>query len=461
MEKRNERRAGIPKCEDIDVRDDTHIESDLHSEGQCCHEQQGDSYEDIHTGRDLHCEGAPEEHVHDHGSHVCTHHHHVNVEDTSGSRLLMTLGLNLIIPIVQIIGGMAAHSMALISDAAHNFSDFTAVLVAYVANRIGKRGASIHNTFGYRRTEILAALINVGLLLGAAAFIIFEAVHRLHHPETVFGQLVVIIAGVGVLGNGFSAWLLHRDAKHNLNVRGAFLHMLGDLLTSVVVVINGIVIMYKPWYWLDPALSLFIALFIAKNCWTIVKEAVSILMNATPNGLDIYRIKNFLERIPEIRGVHYLHAWNVCSKSIAFSCHVVVPDQNLSKIDALACKIRELLLHHFGIDHPVLQFETSPCGEGSVLCEMACTNPVSSFASPGSPERSDSPPERLESPHHSRRFFKRPLVVWSHILLGIIFVVASVGKIYRPSAFADLFTTIKFFRILSSILPPFSCPGWN
>jgi cobalt-zinc-cadmium efflux system protein len=233
----------------------------------------------------------------DHSHCQSGHQHYVNVEDTSGSRLLITLFLNLIIPVVQVIGGMYAHSMALISDAAHNFSDFTAVLIAYVANRIGKRGASARNTFGYRRTEILAAVINVALLLSAATFIVYEAIHRLQHPEAVIGQLVVLVAGIGVLGNGLSAWLLHKDASHNLNVKGAFLHMLGDLLTSVVVVINGIVLIFKPWYWLDPILSVLIALFILKNCWVILKEATCILMNATPNGLDIEKIKDFLERI--------------------------------------------------------------------------------------------------------------------------------------------------------------------
>lgn len=241
-----------------------------------------------------------------------------------------------------------------LSDAAHNFSDFTAVLIAYIANRIGRKGASLRNTFGYRRVEVLAAVINVGLLLGAATFIMYEAIHRLHHPQAVAGRLVVIVAGVGILGNGLSAWLLHHDAGHNINVRGAFLHMLGDLLTSVVVAINGVMLIFKPWYWLDPVLSALIALFILKNCWGILKEATCILMNATPNGLDISRIKASLEQIPGINGVHYLHAWNVCSSSVAFSCHVVVPDQKLSKIDALSKKIRHQLLHRFGVDHPIL-----------------------------------------------------------------------------------------------------------
>ncbi|MBW1715591.1 MAG: cation transporter [Deltaproteobacteria bacterium] len=207
--------------------------------------------------------------------------------DTSGARLLVTLVLNFIIPVAQVIGGLYAHSMALISDATHNFSDFTAVLISYVAYRIGKRGASARNTFGYRRVEIMAAMANVVILLGAAAFIVYEAIQRFQHPEEVLGQVVMWMATIGILGNGFSAWLLHRDAKHSLNVRGAFLHMLGDLLTSVVVLISGIILIFRPWYWLDPLLSILIVIFILKNCWTILKEASGILMNATPAGLNL------------------------------------------------------------------------------------------------------------------------------------------------------------------------------
>ena len=301
-------------------------------------------------------------------------HHHVDVKDTSGSRLLMTLALNFIIPMVQIVGGFYAHSMALISDATHNFSDFTAILISYVAFRIGKKGASVQNTFGYRRAEIMAALINVVILSGASAFIIYGAVHRLRHPETVSGLIVVYVAGIGILGNGISARLLHLDSKHSLNVRSAFLHMMGDFLFSVAVLLNGVVLIYKPWYWLDPLLSLLIVIFILKNCRTIIKESTAVLMNATPKNLDLQKIQNYLTDIPEVLSVHYLHAWNVSSSSVAFSCHVVLPDQALSLTEKLSEKIRNDLMHLFHIDHPILQFETNECGNGSLLCELSCND---------------------------------------------------------------------------------------
>lgn len=299
------------------------------------------------------------------------HHQHVDVEDTSGARLLITLVLNLVIPVAQVIGGLFAHSMALLSDAAHNFSDFAAILIAYFAHLVGKKGASVRNTFGYRRVEVMAAVINVVILLGASCFIVYEAVERFQHPQSVLGNIVIWLACVGIVGNGFSAILLHRGSGHNLNVRGAFLHMMGDFLTSVAVLVSGIVLLFRPWYWLDPLLSLVIVVFILKNCWSILKEATGILMNATPRGMDIKKIRDYLESIPGVCGVHYLHAWNVSSASIAFSCHIQVEDQLVSETEALAHRIRHELRERFDIDHPMLQFETVQCGNGGVLCEIS------------------------------------------------------------------------------------------
>jgi len=298
------------------------------------------------------------------------HNPHVDSPETSGKRLLLTLALNFIIPAAQIVGGIVSNSVALISDAMHNFSDFTAVLISYVAFRIGQKGASASNTFGYQRAEVMAALINGAILVGASIFIVYEAAGRFYHPQPVLGRIVMILAGVGILGNGLSAWLLHRDASHNINIRGAFLHMLGDMLTSVVVLISGAILVFRPWYWLDPLLSLLIVAFILKNCWSIIKEATAVLMNATPKGIDIQQIKDFLENIPEVCAVHYLHAWNVSSSSVAFSCHVEVNDQTVSQTEVLAEKIRHELYHRFGIDHPILQFETVRCGNGGLLCAI-------------------------------------------------------------------------------------------
>jgi cobalt-zinc-cadmium efflux system protein len=307
-------------------------------------------------------------HQHDHSGKA----HTFDKGETTGPRLLITLAINLLIPAAQVVGGVYSNSMALISDAVHNFSDFTAILIAYFAFRIGEKGASPQNTFGYKRAEILGAVINVAILVAAAAFILYEAFERFLHPEPVMGRIVIDLAAMGILGNGLSAWLLHRGSKHSLNVRGAFLHMVGDMLTSVLVLANGIILIFRPWYWLDPLLSFLIVIFILKNCWSILRDATGILMNATPRNLDLEEIKKALQGIPGVCGVHYLHAWNVSSSSIAFSCHVEVTDQLVSKTEPLSEKIRHELFHRFGIDHPILQFETAQCGNGSMLCELSC-----------------------------------------------------------------------------------------
>jgi cobalt-zinc-cadmium efflux system protein len=356
----------------------------------------------------------------------CSHHHHLS-ESSTGTRLLITLALNFIIPVVQVIGGIAAHSMALISDATHNFSDFTAILISYFALKIGKKGASLQNTFGYRRAEILAALLNVAILFGASAIIVYGAFQRLQNPQNVSGGLVMGIASIGVIGNGFSAWLLHRDAKESLNVRGAFLHMMGDMMTSVVVVLNGLILIYKPWYWLDPLLSLLIVIFIVKNCWNILKESTAILMNATPGHLDIQAVQTFLQNFPDISGVHYLHAWSLGSSGVAFSCHVVVEDQPISQTRQLREKINHALFQEFGIDHPVLQFETNACGNGNLFCEDTCA-----AESPSRPLKHGDSRTALTEKTWPRRF-----ALVARLILGGVFIYASLDKILHPAAFAD------------------------
>ncbi len=304
------------------------------------------------------------------GKHIHHSHHNVGDSQTSGRRLLFAIVLNFLIPVAQLIGGFLSNSMALISDAVHNLSDLAGLLVSYVALHIGKKGASKRLTFGYQRAEIIGALANVAILLCAVIFILYEAVGRLGHPEPVSAKIVMAMAGAGIAGNGLSAMMLYKDSKHNLNIRGAFLHMLGDFFTSLAVLVNGAILLWKPWYWLDSILCLVIAVFILKNGWDVLKEATSILMNATPKGLDLSAVQRYLESRPEIESAHYLHAWNVGNTGIAFSCHLTVNDQLVSETEILSEKMRHQLFHKFGIDHPVLQFETAKCGNGNILCEL-------------------------------------------------------------------------------------------
>jgi cobalt-zinc-cadmium efflux system protein len=298
--------------------------------------------------------------------------HNHNHSETFGKHLLWSMVINLLIPAAQMVGGLFAGSVALISDAVHNLGDFTALLVAFVANKVGSAEPSMRHTFGLRRMEIFAAVINAALLGGAAVYIAVEAMERLSSPEPVAVDLVACLALVGVVGNGLSAWLLHRDSEKNLNARGVFLHMVGDLLTSVAVLVGALAMHFMNIPWLDPVLSLAIVAYILLNSFSLLKDAVHVLMNGTPRGLDLEAVKTELESLNQVKSIHYLHAWSMGNQSVAMTCHVVVPDQLISATETLSKAIGEKLLDRFGIDHPVLQFETHVCGQGALLCQMAC-----------------------------------------------------------------------------------------
>jgi cation diffusion facilitator family transporter len=302
------------------------------------------------------------------------HPHHPHTE-TLGRRLMLAMVINLLIPAAQIIGGLLAGSVALISDAVHNLGDFAALMVAYGAHRAAKRGPSVRHTFGLQRIEILAAVVNAALLCGAAMYIASEAMVRLADPRPINLTIVFWLALLGIAGNGAAAWLLHRDSEHNLNARGAFLHMIGDMLTSVAVLVGALVMQVADLPWLDPALSLAIVVYIVWNSVVLVKEAVHVLMNGVPRGLDLEAIKAALESVAGVDSVHYLHAWSMGNRSVALTAHVVVPDQLISAAENLTMTINDVLMDNFGIDHPVLQFETSACGRGELLCRKTGCEP--------------------------------------------------------------------------------------
>ena len=276
--------------------------------------------------------------------------------------------MNLIIPAVQIYGGIISGSMALISDALHNLSDFVSLVINYAALAIGKRGPTHEQTFGYQRVEILATLISVGLLYGTGFYIAIEAWHRLNHPQPIAGQLVIWIALLGFAANIISALMLSSGSKVNLNMKSAFFHMLSDAATSLVVAVLGITWLFKPWFWLDPVFSWLIVGMIFYSGWGLLKDSILILMNATPPGINLHDIQKILESLEGVTEIHDLHVWNPSAENIALAVHLTVPDQKLSSVDELAGKIRTILWEQFKIDHPILQFETNSCDNGKLLC---------------------------------------------------------------------------------------------
>lgn len=360
--------------------------------------------------------------LHDHG-------HHVLTEDGSANkkRLLSAMFINLIIPALQVAGGLYAGSMAIVADATHNFSDFASLCISYVAMVIASRGASLTHTFGFKKAEVLAACVNVVLLLLACFLIVKESVHRFLQGSVVLGSVVVWLAALGIVGNGLSAWILSKGARDSLNIKGAFLHMVADMLTSVGVLIVGLIISIRPWFWLDPVVSLIIVLFILRNCWQILRESVHVLMDAVPFHIDLMEVKKAIESVPGVVGAHYLHAWSISPKVTAFSCHVVVPDERISELQKTRDFIEKMLASRFGINHPVLQFESEECGNGGLLCEVSCK------PSSGNPVPQKNRPSK--SPESRRlRIFR----ILMRIALGGIFVWASYDKIANPRGFAEV-----------------------
>jgi cobalt-zinc-cadmium efflux system protein len=299
---------------------------------------------------------------------LSNHQHHNRPEMTWGKRLVVSMAMNLIIPIVQIAGGIVAGSMALISDALHNLTDFISLVINYAALVIGSRSPTYKQTFGYKRVEIFATVISVALLYGAGFYIAIEAWQRLRAPQPIAGQYVIWIALLGFVGNMISALMLHSGSKVNLNMKSAFLHMLSDAATSLIVAALGIVWLFKPWFWLDPLFSWVIVAMILYGGWGLLKESILILMNATPSGIDLADIQQALTSIEGIKDIHDLHVWSPSAESIALAVHITVPDQMLSGVDELACNVREVLLAKFKIDHPILQFESNSCDEAQLLC---------------------------------------------------------------------------------------------
>jgi cobalt-zinc-cadmium efflux system protein len=217
------------------------------------------------------------------------HHHHHPV---SGKNLLLTILLNVIITIAQLIGGIVSGSLALLSDAVHNFSDVLSLVVSYVANWLTrKRKQTLTQTFGYKRAEIVAAFFNAATLIVIAVFLIVEAIGRFTHPQEVSGNIVILLALLGIIANGLGVFFLQKDASHNLNMQSAYLHLLTDMLTSVAVMIGGLLMKYLGWFWIDPVLTMIISIYLIYMSWRIFIESLKILMLFAPDELVMQILK--------------------------------------------------------------------------------------------------------------------------------------------------------------------------
>ena len=293
---------------------------------------------------------------------------HNQPQIVKANRLLAATVLNLIIFFAEIAGGLISNSLSLITDALHNLSDGLAIFVAWVANKISKRPSNLKKTFGYKRIEILAAFLNALILIAISLYLFYEAALRIISPEPVKGLIMLVVAIIGLLANLAAVLLLHRDAEKNINVKAAYLHLFGDTLSSVAVIIGGIFIYFFDLYWIDPVITILIGIYIIKETWKILKQTIDILMQGSPAGLDLDLVRQDLEQIPEIANIHHVHIWNMDDQSVHFECHVdLVENISISETDNIYYMIEKILKETYHIGHLTIQFEHHKCDDKEMI----------------------------------------------------------------------------------------------
>lgn len=280
-----------------------------------------------------------------------------NHRGTTERNLIISIILNAIIVAGELFAGIISNSLALISDALHNFGDLISLILSLIAAKMKFWKANSKKSYGYIRAEIIVAFLNSSTLLIIGFYIIYEAFGRLFTPEKVVGKWLIIVAGISFVANSLSTYLLHQNSKENLNAKSAYLHLFYDAMNSLFVVIAGILIYFYNWYILDPIFSIVIGLFIIKSAWDIILETVNILSEGTPKEIDAEEVKRFIASQLEVKGVHHLHIWSLSSDFYALSAHVVLEDQLISKGYLVIDKLEKELSRKFGIQHPTFQLE--------------------------------------------------------------------------------------------------------
>lgn len=280
------------------------------------------------------------------------HHHH---HDLSGKKLLFSVVLNLLITLSQFVGGIVSGSLALLSDALHNFSDVMSLIITYYTHKISHRPHNLRQTFGYKRVEILAALFNASVLIAVSLYLIVEAVTRLLDPQPVASEWVMVLAVLGIAVNGLSAWLLHRDSAHSLNIRSAYLHLIGDLMTSIAVLIGGVVMYLFGWVWIDPMLSLLISFYLIRISYAIVREASGMLMQFTPAHISVDSVVEVVKGFDTVESIHHIHLWQLDDESIFLEARLNFhQDVSLSEADGVFHELSHAL-ELVGITHTTFQ----------------------------------------------------------------------------------------------------------
>lgn len=290
------------------------------------------------------------------------------METTSGNRLNLAFSITLILLIAEVAGGILSNSLALLSDAGHVFTDSLALLLSIIAGRISRKPSDYRATYGYQRVGLLAAMINGASLFIIAVFIFFESYKRLMSPPHINTPLMLAIALAGLIGNLLMALALGRG-REDLNIKSAWLHIIGDTLSSAGVIVSGILIYFFNWVYADPLAGIIIGVVIITGGLRVVKESVFIFLEMTPKGIDTEDIAKRICDMPDVMGVHDLHVWSLAHNKVAFTAHVWVHDQKLSEAGTIRERI-EKMLSGIGISHVIIQLECAECENGKLYCRI-------------------------------------------------------------------------------------------
>lgn len=287
------------------------------------------------------------------------HHHHHDTEALGDRRLNIAVAVNMLLTLAQVIGGVLSGSLALIADALHNFSDAAALLIAVVARRVGRQPPDRFKTFGYKRAEVIAALINLVTLVIVGLYLIYEACWRIFEPQPIEGWAVIVVAAIALLVDIVTALLTWSMAKHSLNIRAAFLHNISDALASVGVIVAGTLILLYGWTWVDTVLTLLIAGYVLYQAATLLPKTIHILMEGTPEHLSMPDVIEAMSAIDGVSDVHHVHIWQLDEQRSALEAHVLIDD--VEQMESLKAGLKQELASRFDINHSTLEFELHPC----------------------------------------------------------------------------------------------------
>lgn len=289
------------------------------------------------------------------------------------NRLKLAVLITLAILCVEVAGGILANSLALLSDAAHMFTDVFSLTLSWFALKVARLPSNGEKTYGYHRIEILAAVVNGLMLIIMACGIFYEATQRYQNPPSVNSVMVMAVAAVGLAANLIVIYYLKDPFQHthDLNLKSAFFHVLGDLLASVGVLTGGAIIWLTGWYLVDPLMAAGISLLLLWGAWNVLSDALHILLEGVPKGVSISEVKKELKAIPAIQDIHELHIWCICSNIYALSTHALIHDSMANQFEKTLKEIKNLLADKFNIRHSTIQFETHPCDEDDSLCDIS------------------------------------------------------------------------------------------